>query len=54
MRKFLVNVQFFGKNYSGFQINEGKKTIQSEIEIALKSCLKLISKLMAVQELIAE
>lgn len=36
MRKFLVNVQFLGKNYSGFQINEGKKTIQSEIEIALK------------------
>lgn len=36
MRKFLVNVQFLGKNYAGFQINEGQNTIQQQIQIALK------------------
>lgn len=36
MRKFLVNVQFLGKNYSGFQINIGQNTIQQKIEDALK------------------
>ena len=36
MRKFLIEVQFFGKSYSGFQINGDKKTIQSEIECALR------------------
>lgn len=36
MRKFLVNVQFLGKNYAGFQINKGQNTIQEQIEMALK------------------
>lgn len=35
MRKFLVNVQFYGKQYQGFQKNGNKKTIQLEIENAL-------------------
>lgn len=36
MRKFLVNVQFLGKQYFGFQINGDKKTIELTIESALK------------------
>src|SRR5574344_953498 len=35
-RKFLVNVQFLGKQYAGFQINGTQKTIESEIENALE------------------
>jgi tRNA pseudouridine38-40 synthase len=36
MRRFLVNVQFFGKQYAGFQINGDQKTIEKDIEEALK------------------
>ena len=36
MRKFLVELQFNGKKYFGYQINGGTKTIQLEVENALK------------------
>ena len=36
MRKFLVNVEFDGKRYAGFQKNQNAKTVQTEIESALK------------------
>ena len=36
MRKFLVNVEFDGKRYAGFQKNANTKTVQAEIENALK------------------
>ncbi len=36
MRKFLVEVQFNGKNYNGFQRNKNSKTVEGEIETALK------------------
>lgn len=36
MRRFLVKVQFNGKQYAGFQINGEKKTIQLEIENCLQ------------------
>ena len=35
-RKFLVNVQFFGKQFAGFQINGTANTVQLAIETALK------------------
>mmetsp|Transcript_13959 Transcript_13959/g.26266 ORF Transcript_13959/g.26266 Transcript_13959/m.26266 type:complete len:524 (+) Transcript_13959:330-1901(+) len=34
-RKVALLLQFVGTNYSGMQINEGKRTIQAEIELAL-------------------
>lgn len=40
MRKFLVNVQFDGRRYKGFQKNENAKTVQDEIEGALKNLFK--------------
>ena len=45
MRKFLVNVEFDGKRYRGFQKNENAKTVQAEIESALK---KLFEKVVSV------
>lgn len=36
MRRFLIDIQFDGKRYSGFQKNVGQKTIQGEIEVALE------------------
>lgn len=36
MRKFLVRVQFNGKQYLGFQINGDARTIEKEIESALQ------------------
>lgn len=36
MRKFLVNVQFYGKQYLGFQINGKTNTVQLAIETALQ------------------
>jgi tRNA pseudouridine38-40 synthase len=35
MRNFLVNVQFNGKNYKGFQINGTQNTVELQIETAL-------------------
>lgn len=35
MRRFLVNLQFCGKNYNGFQKNGEQKTIQGELENAI-------------------
>lgn len=37
MRKFLVTIQFNGKNYGGWQRNDNAKTIQGEVEKALLS-----------------
>lgn len=34
-RKVALLLQFIGTNYTGMQINEGKRTIQAEIELAL-------------------
>ena len=36
MRKFLCELQFNGKNYFGYQINENAKTVQQELQTALK------------------
>ena len=36
MRKFLIDLQFNGKKYFGFQKNGEQKTIQRELEIATK------------------
>lgn len=36
MRKFLVELQFDGRKYSGFQKNGNARTIQAMVEIALK------------------
>ena len=35
MRKFLVTIQYNGKNYNGWQKNSNSKTVQGEIENAL-------------------
>ena len=45
MRKFLVNVQFWGKQYSGFQINGQKNTIELAIETALKKLFEVDTKI---------
>lgn len=37
MSKFKIIVEYLGENYSGWQIQEGKKTIQGEITSAIKS-----------------
>jgi tRNA pseudouridine(38-40) synthase len=34
-RKVALLLQFIGTNYSGMQINQGKRTIQAEVELAL-------------------
>jgi tRNA pseudouridine38-40 synthase len=36
MRKFLVKIQYNGKNYGGWQRNDNAKTIQGEVESALE------------------
>ena len=36
MRKFLVQIQYNGKNYGGWQRNDNAKTIQGEVESALE------------------
>ena len=41
MRKFLVCLQFYGKNYSGYQKNKNCKTIQQTIESALLKLFEL-------------
>ncbi len=41
MRKFLIEIQYNGKNYYGFQAIQGKRTVESEIKTAL---LKLFGK----------
>lgn len=35
MRKFLVKLQYNGKNYNGYQANANTKTIQAEVEKAI-------------------
>ena len=37
MRKFVITIQYNGKNYNGWQKNANGKSIQEEIEKALKS-----------------
>ena len=37
MRKFVITIQYNGKNYNGWQKNANSKSIQEEIEKALKS-----------------
>ena len=37
MRKFLLKIQYNGKNYGGWQYNDGVKTVQGEVEKALSS-----------------
>lgn len=39
MKKFLITIQYLGKNYAGFQVQENEKTIQGEIEKVLQKCL---------------
>ena len=38
MRRFLIKIQYLGKNYKGFQLQKNtlEATIQGEIEKALK------------------
>lgn len=37
MKKFKVEIEYLGANYSGWQIQEGKNTIQGELTNAIKS-----------------
>ena len=36
MRRFLVEIQYLGKNYGGWQKNDNSKTVQETVELALE------------------
>lgn len=44
MKKYTLKIEYIGKNYSGSQIQPNKKTIQSELDIALYTLLKTETK----------
>lgn len=45
MKKFLIVVQFDGRRYFGFQANQNKNTIQSQIELAIEKLFKQPAKI---------
>lgn len=41
MKRYLITIQYLGKNYCGFQKQNGKPTIEQTIETALEKLLKV-------------
>ena len=40
MKKFLLEIEYFGKNFKGWQIQKNQRTVQDEIQKALKKLLE--------------
>lgn len=47
MKRYLITIQYLGKNYCGFQKQNGKPTIEQTIETALEKILKVSTEIFA-------
>lgn len=47
MKRYLITIQYLGKNYCGFQKQNGKPTIEQTIETALEKSLKVPTEIFA-------